>query len=503
VNSTVPRDFLLYLRRSQGRKPLPRQRASTTAHIEHQGGRIIAEFRDADRTAFRKIDGDQPKREGFAAMLAMLRAQPGLGIAAWHADRLTRNDEDTAELIRVCAAGGHLVETPTGGAYDLSTANGRKRLRDDASAAIYEVDHNRERVLAGRAEVAAEGRWLGGKRPFGWELVRVPVGVDGTPMLDDDGRPVHGIMRLVQAEADALAQAHRDVLDGATLAGIARDWNALGILSTGGAQWRNAEVGRVLRRPRNAGLMEHQGQIIGAAHWPPIVDETTWRAVVAILSDPGRKTTPGPARKHLLTWIARCGVCGGPVFCTSTSQAAAKGRVSRKTYRCREDTRGHVARDKATVDDFVTRLVIGRLSRPDAAELLIKHEDGPDLAALHREASAIRELMAERDRLHRQRVITTAMLVDGMRELQAELAGAERRIAEAGQADVIAPLIGDPAGVWEGLGLDQRRAVVGALMSITILPTRKGRPAGWRPGQPYFDPDSVEISWRRKLPGEG
>jgi hypothetical protein len=249
--------------------------------------------------------------------------------------------------------------------------------------------------------------------------------------------------------------------------------------------------------------MEHQGQIIGAAHWPPIVDETTWRATVAILSDPGRKTTPGPARRHLLTWLARCGVCGAPVFCTSTSRAAANGRERRTVYRCREDTRGHVARDKTALDDFITRLVIARLSREDAAELLIKHEDGPDLAALQREAAAIGELMAERDRLHRQRVITTGMLVDGMRELQAELAVVEQRIAEAGQADVLAPLIGNPAEAWEGLGLDQRRAVIDALMSIRVMPTRKGRPAGWRPGQPYFDPDTIGIEWRRKLPGEG
>ena len=197
-------DFALYLRKSNGRKAVPRQRSLTTMHITGMGGRIIAEFTDADKTAFRKPDGAQPVRDDFTRMLAMLRANPGLGVAAWHADRLTRNDEDTAELIRVCAAGGHLVVTHSGGSYDLSTANGRKRLRDDASAAIYEVDHNRERVLAARAEVAADGRWLGGKRPFGWELDPNPVDEDGEPMLDDDGKPVHGILRLRQPEADAL-----------------------------------------------------------------------------------------------------------------------------------------------------------------------------------------------------------------------------------------------------------------------------------------------------------
>jgi DNA invertase Pin-like site-specific DNA recombinase len=476
----TPAEYGLYLRKSKGRSGISRQRTITTAHVERVGGRVVAEFIDTDRTAFRKIDGGQPRRDGFGAMLAMLAGRPGLGVAAWHADRLTRNSEDTETLIRVCAAGGHMVETPRGGSYDLGTATGRKRLRDDANDAAYEVDHMTERITAMKAEHAAAGRWLGGRRPFGYEADGVTLRV---------------------AEAGPLAQAHRDVLDGATLASIARDWNTRGILTTGGQRWRGAEVSRVLQRARNAGLMEHQGQITGTAQWPPVVDETAWRATVAILTNPERKTTPGPGRKHLLTWIARCGVCGGPVFCTSTSRAADKGRERRQVYRCREDTRGHVARDKTTLDGFITRLVIGRLSRPDAAGLLEQDHAG-ELAGLHREAAAIRELMAERDRLHRRRVITTAMLVDGMRELQTELDAVDVRIAAAGQADVLAPLIGDPAGVWAGLGLDKRRAVVGALMSVTILPTRKGRPAGWRPGQPYFDPDTIRVEWRRKLPGE-
>jgi hypothetical protein len=105
------------------------------------------------------------------------------------------NPEDTGELIRVCAAGGHLVETPTGGSCDVSTANGRKRFRDDANDAAYEVDHGRERVLAARAEVAADGRWLGGKRPFGWELDKNPMDADGKPMLDDDGNPARSVVQ--------------------------------------------------------------------------------------------------------------------------------------------------------------------------------------------------------------------------------------------------------------------------------------------------------------------
>lgn len=120
-----------------------------------------------------------------------------------------------------------------------------------------EVDHGRERVLEARREVAASGRWLGGKRPFGWErdpdpMTLLPVRV---PLLDEDGNPLKGVLRLVPGEAEALRWAHRHVLDGGTLAGVAREWNRRGVFSptraTGGPC---AEVGRVLRRPRNAGL---------------------------------------------------------------------------------------------------------------------------------------------------------------------------------------------------------------------------------------------------------
>jgi site-specific DNA recombinase len=116
-----------------------------------------------------------------------------------------------------------LAETPAGGSCDLSAANGRKRFRDDADDAACEVGHGRERVLAARAEVAAGGRWPGGKRPFGWELDQNPVDAGGTPVLDDEGNPVKGILPLRQDEADALAQARRDVPGGATAGGITRE----------------------------------------------------------------------------------------------------------------------------------------------------------------------------------------------------------------------------------------------------------------------------------------
>ena len=50
---------------------------------------------------------------------------------------------------------------------------------------------------------------------------------------------------------------------------------------------RAKTVREMLMRPRIAGISEHLGKEVGPAKWPPLVDETSWRTVVSILSNPG------------------------------------------------------------------------------------------------------------------------------------------------------------------------------------------------------------------------
>lgn len=266
------REYVLYLRKSRGRAGIARQRTITTAHIHSLSGRVAAEFIDIDRTAFQKLNGTRPERDDFDAMLAMVRSLPGLGVAAMFADRLTRNNPDTETLLSVCATGGHIIETARGGSYDVSSANGRKRLRQDALDATYEVDHMTERIMAAKEEARAGGLWLGGRRPFGWQK---------------DG------MTLLPAEAEAVRGGTAAVNGGASAASIMRQWNAVGLRTSGGNPWTPREVSRVLRRARNAGLAEHDGEITGTAVWEAIVTEADWLRCTAILGNPARRTTPG------------------------------------------------------------------------------------------------------------------------------------------------------------------------------------------------------------------
>lgn len=94
----------------------------------------MAEFPDADRTAFRKIGGAHPGVMSSPPCSAICAVIPRWG------GRLPCGPADAEHgahrrADRGLRRGRHLVETPRGGCSDLSTATERKRFRDDASAA--------------------------------------------------------------------------------------------------------------------------------------------------------------------------------------------------------------------------------------------------------------------------------------------------------------------------------------------------------------------------------
>ena len=487
-------EWLLYLRKSVGYAGITRQRASTTDHLARRGGRVVAEFSDSDRTAFRSIrddiDAPMPYRPKFAAMLEEMARRPGVGIAAWHADRLGRDPEATEILIRACRRGGHLISTTRGGDYDVTTANGRKHLRDDINAATHEVDHNTERLVEAKAEYAAEGRYLGGLRPFGWRTTKQP-----------------GVLELDEAEAEAVRRACGELLAGTAVRAIAREWNEAGLTGTGGGRWSVSAVHKVLIRPRNAGLAEHRGRVFavdGGVKWPAILDEETWRAVAAVLSDPSRRSNHGgTAPSHLLSGIALCGGCGLAVV-------AGKSADGTPRYRCSRHSRGlprrpgpHASRCAADVDALVAYLAVGRMKRDDAARLLREDRAGERPALITRR-KVLEARKAEQWRLYQAGVIDDLELADGRRQVRDGLAEIEAQLRAIEAGDVLAPFLGDPEGTWLRAPLELKRAVVSALMYVTLMPGAKfSRPPGWKQGDGQFDPRLVDVRWARRLPSDG
>jgi hypothetical protein len=211
--------------------------------------------------------------------------------------------------------------------------------------------------------------------------------------------------------------------------------------------------------------------------------------VRALLEDPGRKPPRGV--RTLLGGLALC-PCGNVV----TSMPSHTGH---HIYRCTPATRnraypgGHVARQAGPVEEFIEKLVIARLSRPDAADLIAAPEGGPDVGALREEAAAIRrnleELAADRalgliDRA--QMLAATGRANMRLTEIDAEVDGAARE-------NVLTPLVaaGNAASAWESLDLSRQRAVIRTLMTITLCSPGRG-------ARRTFDPATVQVSWQQE-----
>ena len=85
------------------------------------------------------------------------------------------------------------------------------------------------------------------------------------------------------------------------------DLTARGVATVRGAEWGYTTFRQIMTRPRNAGLIQHNGEVVPGVRLPgdPILSEHVWRRVVALYA--ARKRGPPPSGRYLLTGIAVCG----------------------------------------------------------------------------------------------------------------------------------------------------------------------------------------------------
>jgi site-specific DNA recombinase len=137
--------------------------------------------------------------------------------------------------------------------------------------------------------------------------------------------------------------------------------------------------------------------------------------------------------------------------------------------------------------------VVSRLSQPDAVALL--DQDPVDTAPLHAAAELQRLRLDELARAFADGVIDARQLQEGSESGRARLAEIERELASAVRTTELDGLAGAPdvAEVWQQLDLSRRRAVVSALVVVTVQP---GAGRGRQADGGYFDPESIGVTWR-------
>lgn len=415
-------------------------------------------------------------------MLAALERGEASVVLCWHTDRLHRSPVELEAYIDVCKARGVKTFAVKSGELDLATDAGQMIARMLGAAARYESDQKATRVRRAMEQKAMKGEWLGGPRPFGWQFV------DGVP----EPHPV---------EAAVVADVCNAVLQGRSLGSIVAGLNASGITTSVGKPWGYAQLRQMLVRPRNAGLADWKGEIVGPSMFPALVSEDVWRAVVSILTDPRRRRSQSNKARHLLSGIAQCH-CGTLVRSATVS---GRNRENYTVYRCPEKGKGHVGKRVSLVDSVVDRHMVAYRM------IFSRHthdDDGTssrEVEELEVEAAALRERLNEAAMLAADGSITMGQLAVTSARIRSSLEGIEGRLeqlAVAAQLPQDRYKLSEPdmstseALAWFNSSIDTRRDYVRRVCNVILVPHGNGSPR-------VFDVDTVQVVLKTKWDARG
>jgi site-specific DNA recombinase len=478
----------VYIRVSKLKRELAdaqRQQPPCERFIADQGWQLTKVYLEDGVSAWRQV-----RRDAFEQLLADVRAGKVDAIVSWQMDRLLRRVEDASALLAIAKLHGTIIAN-VDGALDLTTAAGRKKFYDLAVASEYASDLSSERWKLKHAELAADGKFSGGTRPYGFDLEEYVY-------QDHTGK--HFRYRLVpnQTEAAHIEAAAKAVLEGRSVTAITKEWAASGVTTTTGRMFRYGDVKELLLSPRIAGLRRADRTLV-QAEWEPIITREQHEELVSILGPPRQRgSNQGTARSYLLTGLLYCGVCGARM--RSHASKATREATSRQRYVCdardrRPETPSHgIKRLASVVDTFVVRELLSELPQLllQATRTALGASEG--LGRLLNARETAEDRLRGLEDLLADGLLDRAGYIRQQRRLTARLEELEDQIshlrAKAPKRRLRGATIGEIEREWAKLTLDEQRAVLGDHIECVVI-----KPVG--PGRRPFDRESLEIVWKQ------
>src|SRR4051794_31769425 len=237
---------------------------------------VVEEYVDNDVSASSR----RPRPE-WTRLLADLEAGRYDVLVCWHTDRLYRRLRDLVDLVEIAESKALRIASVRAADLDLSTPAGRMLAGMLGHAQRYEVEQKSARQVAANRQARAAGRMPWTRRPYGYTLNET------------------GAIVVVPEEADELRAAAKLVLDGASLASIARDLNDRGVTTSTGGPWSVNALKRLLVNPRHAGQATYNGSVSAEGAWEPVFDRETHERLLVTLTDASRRTSADTRTKHL------------------------------------------------------------------------------------------------------------------------------------------------------------------------------------------------------------
>lgn len=425
---------------------------------------------DNDRGASRWSLKDRPEYRRLQQLL-----KPGDVLVTWEASRAQRDLAAYVTLRDLCAERG-VLWSYSGRAYDLTKGDDRFGTGLDALLAEREAEQIRERVLRGKRAAALAGR-PAGRPPYGYKRQIDP----------DTGKTVNWVIDPVTGPI--IKDVVKRTLAGESLWSIVRDLKAQGVpppqvQRNAAKEWKPQRLRVTISSPSYAGLRTHQGEILGQGTWEPMITREEHARLLTIFADPSRRWTNhrGTEPRHLLSGIAKCGVCGHGVRYAGSDNTRSVPR-----YLCQE--RSCVGRRVDGVDLLVTETLLLRLERDDAVALFTEQGDDGIAEALAHVDTLKKRLQEFYDSAAAGETSAPALArIESQLLPQIEAAEAKTR------SHFVNPLVGQLAGPgarekWEQFTVKDRRSVVASLLDITINRVTHGN-------NKRFDSRDVEIRWR-------
>jgi site-specific DNA recombinase len=424
-------------------------------------------YMDNDRSASRYA---RKRREEWERLLADLYAGLLGVVVLWESSRGDRKLPEWAAFLEYCRVHRILIHVVSSKrTYDLANAADWRALASEGVDNAYASDLTSQRIRRHLASAARKGRPHG---PVGYGFTRRYDPVT-RKLIAQEPRP---------PESEHAAELITRIARSEPLSAIRADLERRGIPGATGGGWDRQTIRQIALNPAYAGFrVAPGGELIPA--WPPIVSPDVHRAAVSVLTarTGQASSAPRPGRqRHLLSYLARCGHCGDP-----GATLAAYTRRGVLMYKCR--VHGCVNVAAAWLDELVTIAVCDALGDPGAAEL---YRDGSGESARLRSEAAV--LRAQLDEWATAAVSPHAYQLKEA-QLLPRIERAERAAAAAETPLVLRELLtaGNARAGWDHLDVPARRAVIRALMTISVAR------AGNQARAARTDPGRVLIGWHR------
>lgn len=474
-----------------------RQRSLVHEAAPLYGCRVERIHEDNDRSGWKP---GVWREEFHGVLLPDIKAGRVRAVIAFDQDRITRQTEEWAMFRRLCRAHGVRVFTVTEGDLRIDTTSGGLSTGLKALLAEQESEMKSVRIKAAVKErVVKSGKTTGGVL-YGWRRV-VEFDARGNRVAwHDEPHP---------EQAEIVREVVARVAAGETSHAICADLNGRGVPTAKAAtrdgrvsgKWELSTIRSLVLRPANVGRVVHHGAVVPGlvADAPALVEVGLWETACAVLRDPQRRSATDNRIRRLLSGLALCDACGGPLR-YKTQRRKSTGAVKEEVYLCTSS--GHVSISAELADQAVTDLVVAKLTELRVRDLLPEADD--EAAKAQDEVDRLKRELADLEAQAGD--LPASVLVRLLSTVSGKLAAAEERVrgtvvGPGAMAAVRVRNAADPEQAWDALPLATKRLVLKEVFVIRLRRARTGEGNGTRAADfsgRRHDPSRLAVEYRQR-----